>query len=272
MKYSSDDVTGATKNDTGGIKESKNYMDDNNSSYVDEENSDVEPQSIIVKPEIPETGELKNIFRGQRDCTICDKICSSKQKLEKHMALHTNEKPFTCDECAKNFRFEEQLNQHKIVHSEIKPFSCHCGVQFTVRNSLKRHQLRIHSKDKESNTDNESEGDGNGETTENYTELSVNITRGQRTCNVCEKILSSKQALEYHMIRHTGKKPFMCDLCDKSFFAEAQLNQHMFVHSESKPFSCYCGVQFTVRNSLKRHQQHAHNQEKIENWSDGEIL
>jgi len=84
------------------------------------------------------------VVKGQKDCNECGKTFTTKQALDRHLMLHTGEKPFKCDECDKAFVTVFSMKQHKITHSDVKPFACHCGVQFTLKASLKRHEEKAH--------------------------------------------------------------------------------------------------------------------------------
>lgn len=93
-------------------------------------------KSIYVKKE---SIKAKN---SNKECQECGKTFSTNQALVKHEYMHTGERPFSCDVCGKGFTSLFSVKQHKIVHSDVKPFSCPCGEKFTLKSSLKRHELR----------------------------------------------------------------------------------------------------------------------------------
>ena len=71
----------------------------------------------------------KSIPRGRakkvHECKICGKKISVLSNLKVHMRIHTNEKPYACEECDKKFRESGQLKSHQRQdHSGEKPFQC----------------------------------------------------------------------------------------------------------------------------------------------------
>jgi len=113
---------------------------------LDKDVKDIKPDLDSIMKDEKENEEIeKPIFeKGQKDCTECGKTFKTKQCLERHFMQHTGERPFKCDECEKAFRTIFAMKQHKITHTDEKPFACHCGVQFTLKASLKRHEEKAH--------------------------------------------------------------------------------------------------------------------------------
>jgi hypothetical protein len=60
----------------------------------------------------------------QSKCAICDKILSSKYKLQKHIdSVHNNIKPFKCEYCEFRCSQKSNLNNHKCYYQRNKIFS-----------------------------------------------------------------------------------------------------------------------------------------------------
>ncbi|XP_039608478.1 gastrula zinc finger protein XlCGF57.1-like [Polypterus senegalus] len=165
------------------------------------------------------------IYTGKNCCLECGKQFTQKGDLNKHMRVHTGEKPYCCHECGKSFSTRSDLDRHRRTHTGEKPHCCsECDKSFSCINYLQKHR-KIHT--------------------------------GKKTycCPECGKSFSSRRSLQNHRIIHTGEKPHCCHECGKSFLRRNSLQSHRRIHTGEKPHCCSeCGKSFSWRSHLQRHR------------------
>ncbi|XP_035205251.1 zinc finger protein 732-like [Stegodyphus dumicola] len=64
------------------------------------------------------TGEKPHV------CEVCDKSFGDKSTLNRHMLVHTGKKSHVCETCHKSFLLKAILNRHMFIHTEEKPHVC----------------------------------------------------------------------------------------------------------------------------------------------------
>lgn len=125
-----------------------------------------------------------------------------RQKLLRHIHIHTNHKPWTCKVCGSTFAVESMLIQHLRIHSGEKPFKCNvCGKRFATSSSLSIHH-RIHTGEK------------------------------PLVCKFpgCNKKFSESSNLTKHMKTHF--KAFPCKICGETFDRKSNYLRHMQLHQQ----------------------------------------
>lgn len=125
-----------------------------------------------------------------------------RQKLLRHIHIHTNHKPCKCEICGSTFAVDSMLKQHLRIHSGEKPFKCTiCGKTFATGSSLSIHN-RIHTGEK------------------------------PLVCKWpgCGKRFSESSNLTKHMKIHM--KAFDCEICGELFDKKAHYTKHMKLHKK----------------------------------------
>ncbi|GAB1599359.1 PR domain zinc finger protein 10-like [Argonauta hians] len=79
-------------------------------------------------------------------CTVCGRSYTTPSKLQRHVRVHSGERPYMCNLCGRRFTRSDHVKQHMKVHQPHRQKNmCRiCGVRF-ARSSLLGSHLRRHS-------------------------------------------------------------------------------------------------------------------------------
>ncbi|CAL4066535.1 unnamed protein product, partial [Meganyctiphanes norvegica] len=123
--------------------------------------------------------------------------------------------------------------------SEIKKkwrFSCtECGYKCVKKSTLKKHSKKHEMRS-----------------------IEEIVLSKQVMCELCGKMVKSKNSLKVHMQSHSGEK-FPCSHCEKVYNSKYSLNDHARIHTGEKNKECPdCGKKFFGKKQLGNHIRRVH--------------
>ncbi|XP_055632257.1 uncharacterized protein LOC129772800 isoform X2 [Toxorhynchites rutilus septentrionalis] len=226
-------------------------------------------------------------------CPICDTISSTKHDFTEHIRSHNNSKPasgdngesqFVCKICSKVLSSASSLDRHVLVHTGERPFNCkYCNLTFTTNGNMHRH-MRTHkqsereSYESDGSTDSGGSSSGGGASSggmsnnnnncysSNYdgegkrknADENVHYKRKIRTTINNNNILDGVSVTE-------GVQKFCCPVCVRNDFSSmVSLESHMDREHPQIPARCrHCEVVFKSYKALNAHRCGNNNYQNI---------
>ncbi|XP_078390641.1 zinc finger protein 148-like isoform X2 [Cetorhinus maximus] len=103
------------------------------------------PSKILV---VGEDGSFLVKSPKTHVCEQCSAAFRTNYHLQRHILIHTGEKPYQCSQCSMRFIQKYLLQRHEKIHTGEKPFHCdECDMRFIQKYHMERHK-RTHSGEK----------------------------------------------------------------------------------------------------------------------------
>ncbi|XP_021965726.1 gastrula zinc finger protein XlCGF17.1 [Folsomia candida] len=199
------------------------------------------------------------------------KNLQNKSNLNRHIASHLGEKPFSCGKCHREFGTSSILDAHQAAHQTEALFQCQlCPKKYKYQSDRKMHMNLIHPSTPHKSTDCHKCGKTFPNNIAVKKHLRLNHGNNTFFCYFCPKRVSNyKVSFEIHVRRHTLEKPFVCreDGCSYSSGSPSDLICHgKWTHKpkiEEETEICYfCGEKILKNDHAVLSHVNKHTMEK----------
>ena len=84
------------------------------------------------------------LYKKVLHCELCNKPFPDQSSLDRHVRIHTGEKPYICPYCGHGFAHKSNMTKH-IKMGQAQTNLCRsCGKQFTSRCEMRKHVCSVH--------------------------------------------------------------------------------------------------------------------------------
>ncbi|KAG7298357.1 hypothetical protein JYU34_017972 [Plutella xylostella] len=177
-------------------------------------------------------------------CVMCKDKFDNNIDLVRHKSKHDDEdRTYMCKKCKLAFTHYCDYIHHIVTHQQRSLYKCdECFSYYKEKHTFKNH-VYIHC--------------------EQHTEAKKTAPKTHK-CGECGKAYPDSKMLKYHMMGHTGVRPFQCLYCGKGFRTDVQRRTHTRIHTNERPFVCkHCHLGYKQSTDLKKHSCKVVKKEKI---------
>ncbi|KAK2901043.1 hypothetical protein Q8A67_009158 [Cirrhinus molitorella] len=231
---------------------------------VDSEPTKISPRNATKSPSVSRTGRRNQEVKDERSsfiCPLCNKNCMTQHQLTMHIRQHNTDSGGTdhsCSICGKALSSASSLDRHMLVHSGERPYTCViCSQTFTTNGNMHRH-MKIHEKDASSFS------------TLNSSTLNKRRRFPKRKPSVEDEVEQAEEppVKKVMLIQKSGEEDpvkseeeiLHCPICFKTFNCKYDLETHMDTHPDTTLRCNICCITFRTHRGFLRHNAAIHKQ------------
>ncbi|CRK87337.1 CLUMA_CG001139, isoform A [Clunio marinus] len=221
-----------------------------------------------------ENDVTKNSDDTKYVCPICDTVSTTQHDFTNHIRNHNNMRDssddgssFTCRICSKVLSSASSLDRHVLVHTGERPFNCkYCNLTFTTNGNMHRH-MRTHKQPQqhdresyESDGSTDSSGSSHGGSARNLIKSNSNFPHKRKSTDDDLTNRRKIRAVNHNnnniMSSPNSHQKFCCPVCIRNDFSSMiNLENHMDKEHPTIPAKCrHCEMVFKSHKALNAHR------------------
>ncbi|XP_052564688.1 ras-responsive element-binding protein 1 isoform X2 [Culex pipiens pallens] len=219
-------------------------------------------------------------------CPICSTVSATKHDFTEHIRSHNNSgkaaaeagtTEFVCKICSKVLSSASSLDRHVLVHTGERPFNCkYCQLTFTTNGNMHRH-MRTHKQSERESYESDASTDSGGGSSSGMSNNNNNGSYGNNYDGEGKRKNSDENVHYKRKIRTInnnhlldgsvteGVQKFCCPVCIRNDFSSmVSLENHMDREHPQIPAKCrHCDVVFKSYKALNAHRCGNNNYQNI---------
>lgn len=179
---------------------------------------------------------------GEWLCPVCHTTLDSQHSFTVHIRQHNpTDHSHTCSICGKTLSSASSLDRHMLIHSGERPFKCRiCNMAFTTNGNMHRH-MRTHGvelNDHDSHDNNNNNRFKAKKRKSNEDPVHKEPRIGSQTSPKNRRQSESDMGISANVL---SNEQFVCQVCNKGFVSRSALYSHLELHP-NEPIKCRdCG-------------------------------